>query len=246
MLSHVTFTGWDDRTDYVDLASFCHDQRPGTVEIAVLQSHGRAGEDRYPGTDNAEATLRVAKAHGQRAAVHVCGQLARLFLSAPDALVSPSPVIQAADRVQINVAENFWPTGHHVDKYAAAMRLSDAFGKPVIVQVRDAAAWPTALCGVEYLFDRSGGRGEVAEQVPPVTNFPVGYAGGLGPSNVHAFLNRLRPMSHVRPYAPFWIDMESGIREDTEAVDDIGTPPSRVSVFKCRQVMDAVRWALSP
>lgn len=257
MLSHVTFTGWDDRTDFEDLAEFCRRQRPGTVEVAVLLSSSRMGEDRYPGVETAENILRVAKVHGQRTAVHVCGQLVRLYLGAPDALIAPGPMVQIADRVQANVPEVFWPAGHPVNKYAAAMRLSDAIGKPVIVQVRDAAAWPTALAGVQYLFDRSGGRGEVAEQAPPLTGFPVGYAGGLGPDNVHAFLDRLRPMTRVQSFAPIWIDMESGIRESmsafpggppqTPAGSDKVTPaPTFVSVAKCQQVMDAARWALLP
>ena len=241
MLSHVTFTGWDDRTDYVDLASFCRDQRPGTVEIAVLLSHGRMGEDRYPSVENAEAILRVAKAHDQRTAVHVCGSLARRTLEHGYAVAGASSVVSLADRVQVNVPVDFWPV--HAEPHIAAIALAERLERPVIVQVRG-SVWPHQLGRVLYLFDRSGGRGEVTEQVPPLTNFPVGYAGGLGPSNVHAFLDRLRPMSRVRPFAPIWIDMESGIREDTEAVDDIDTPPSRASVSKCRQVMDAVRWAL--
>jgi hypothetical protein len=283
MLAHVTFTGWDDRTDYADLDAFCRDQQPGTVEIAVLLSHGRMGDDRYPSIENAEAILRFAKARRQRAAVHLCGPLARQAMAldqvgplrlrairraaqglepASDRPMSggaDSPIFKLADRIQVNVSEGFWPDdGDDGYRYAPAAFLSGRAGRPVIVQTRDPDGWPDGRVGrVQFLFDRSGGRGEVAEQIPPLTTFPIGYAGGLGPGNVHAFLDRLRPMSHVRTFAPIWIDMESGIRESMAAFsggpseplvgsDKVTPAPTYVSVAKCQQVMDAVRWALLP
>lgn len=264
MLSHVTFTGWDDQTDLIELACFCRDQQPGTVEIAVLMSYSRMGADRYPSTDYAESILLIAKAHGQRAAAHVCGQIANRMLLAgrPDAGPA-SRVVSLADRVQVNVSDAVWPT-HDASRYGSAERLADGISRPVIVQVRDPEKWPPKLGRVQFLFDRSGGRGEVAKQVPPLTDFAVGYAGGLGPENVHAFLDGLRPMRQqvpvgdVRFTAPIWIDMESGIRESMASHpggpqptlntrDEPATqPPTYVSVNKCAQVMDAVRWALMP
>jgi hypothetical protein len=261
MLTHVTFTGWDDRTDLIDLADFSRDQRPGTVEIAVLLSTSRMGEDRYPGLENAESILRVAKAHGQRTAVHVCGQASRESLihsSLPATFRGPVPL---ADRVQINVPETLWDDAR--PRYCFANYLAAALCKPVIVQTRDPAAWPERVDGVQFLFDRSAGRGQLAERVPPLTTFQVGYAGGLGPDSVDAFVRRLAysqggALQHHHRAAPIWIDMESGIRESMSGFpggprplpgtrDDPATvQPTFVSVTKCRQVMDAVRWALMP
>lgn len=257
MLTHVTFTGWDDRTDLIELADFCRDQRSGTVEIAVLMSSSRIGEDRYPDFENAESILTVAKAHGQRAAVHLCGAIARAVLlrGHPPAL-GPTRVIGLADRVQVNVADEFWMM--HGGPYEAATRLSQGISRPVIVQTRDPAAWPERVDGVQFLFDRSAGRGQLAEQVPPLTTFQVGYAGGLGPDNVDAFVRRLAysqggELQHHHRAAPIWIDMESGIREAypigrarSYVVGGHNDGPTCVSVEKCKQVMDAVRWALMP
>lgn len=260
MLTHVTFTGWDDRTDPFEFATFCRDQQPGTVEIAVLMSASHLGEDRYPCVEIAESILRIAKRHRQRAAVHVCGEVARRMLLAGRPDSGPATrVVDLADRIQVNVAESFWA---FVGGYAAADRLADGIDRPVIIQVRG-LEWPAKQGRVQYLFDRSAGRGEVAEQVPPLTNFPVGYAGGLGPENVDAFLQRLMTQhpgvlrDEVVFTAPIWIDMESGIRESMSAFpggppqppagsDKVTPVPTYVSVAKCQQVMDAVRWALMP
>ena len=246
MLSHVTFTGWDDRTDIGDLGLFCRDQRPASIEVAVLLSldSNRVGEDRYPGIESATEILRTAKYAGQRIAVHVCGRAARELLQHHTLGPELRPLLEAAERVQVNVPEDFWSTlGGPRWLYDSAARLAARIYKPVIVQTRS-LEWPAKVEGVHFLFDRSAGRGQVAEQVPPLTSFSVGYAGGLGPDNAHAFLDKLRPMSRVQPIAPIWIDMESGIRETSPRTKMDIPPWSYVSVAKCAQVMDAVRWAL--
>jgi len=252
----------------------------------VLLSHGRMGEDRYPGVENAEAILRTAKAHGQRTAAHLCGPLARQAMALdqvgpprlralrraaqgltsatdrPKAGREDSPIFDLADRIQVNVSEGFWPDDDY--RYAPAAFLSGRAERPVIVQTRAPDGWPDGRVGrVQFLFDRSGGRGEVAEQIPPLTNFPVGYAGGLGPDNVDAFLRRLMAVRSAAARndlvfaAPIWIDMESGIRESMAAFpggppqvhtgsDKVTPAPTYVSTARCQQVMEAVRWALIP
>lgn len=261
MLSHVTFTGWDRHTDLGELVDFLTSNKPRSIEVAVLMSSTRVGADRYPDADEAALILRAARSAGHRTAAHLCGRLANNMLKTPETAVPLfEGLLGLADRIQVNVPETFWPP---VDRYFAAGALGMALRKPIIVQVRG-QNWPDPWHGVQYLFDRSGGRGEVADQVPPLTAFMVGYAGGLGPENVHAFLDRLRPMRQPRPLSdvrftsPIWIDMESGIRESMSAFpggpqptpdtrsEPATQPPTRVSVAKCQQVMDAVRWALMP
>ena len=245
MLSHVTFTGWDDRTNIGDLGLLCRDQRPASIEIAVLLSLDRVGEDRYPGIESATEILRTAKYAGQRIAVHACGRAARELLLHHTLGPELRPLLEAAERVQVNVPETLWDDAR--PRYRFAHELAAAIERPVIVQVRDPEGWPERVEGVQYLFDRSAGRGQVAEQVPPLTTFSVGYAGGLGPDNAHTFLDKLRPMSRVQPIAPIapiWIDMKNGIRETSPRTKMDIPPWSYVSVTKCAQVMDAVRWAL--
>lgn len=258
MLTHVTFTGWDDQADIPELRAFLADYRPRTIEIAVLASAtAEPGRERYPVIPDAADILEAASAVGQRTALHLCGKLARMALDTPDDFKSRIvsaywyEVSREVDRVQVNVPEEFWPaTTAPAERYASAVNLASALGRPVIVQVRG-DRFPSPLPGVVYLFDQSAGRGRAAEVNPPRPHTGeqlVGYAGGLGPANVAAFLSRITMESDLRPawlsrldHRPFWIDMESGIREPVPTADNnIGRPPSIVSITRCRDVMQAV------
>lgn len=243
MLSHVTFTGWDRHTDLAELEEFLQACLQDSVEIAVLHSSSRIDEDRYPDVDKAVAILRAAKAAGQHSAVHLCGRIAAAFLNYSDALVALGPLIQIADRVQVNVGEDFWLAGP--DKYRQAYELARTLCRPVIVQTRGDAfpdAEDMALGAgrmVPFLFDRSGGHGSESKIWPePLDRRLVGYAGGLGPHNVARCVGKL---VEARPHARFWIDMESGIRERlaVQVADDV-PPPTRVSIARCAAVMKAV------
>lgn len=268
MLSHVTFTGWDRHTDLTELQTWLEDCPQATVEIAVLYSSRQDDDDRYPEWGQAIEILTTAKAAGQRTAVHICGRAARELVSSADTtgldtdgvvvpVVLPfeaAGIVHLADRVQVNVFEDTWQTGE--EKYRRAFVLAQAFQKSVIVQSRERRAWPSvAHLGpgaermVSFLFDRSGGRGEsllVQSQGDP-SSYPtpvphrfVGYAGGLGPDNIAAFMPRI--------YAPgkperYWIDMETGIRESFSTPKrrpDDPPPATYVSLVKCQRVMSAV------
>lgn len=250
MLSHVTFTGWDRHTDLEELATFLEDSPQDRIEIAVLHSTSRSrdDDDRYPNVDKAMAILRTAKAAGQRTAVHLCGRIARAFLSYPDAIVKIGPLIQLADRVQINVAEDFWATSSP-EKYRAACITAQAISRPVIIQSRDLAGWPDvehfwpgASRMVPFLFDRSAGAGVESLAWPvPSPGRLVGYAGGLGPVNVAELCSCLAETAGAR----VWLDMETRIREPFQVqqslqLDHDPPAPTFLSIAKCRQVMRAV------
>lgn len=197
MLTHVTFTGWDRHTDLAELEEFLQACPQDSVEIAVLHSSSRIDDDRYPDAGKGAAILRTAKAAGQRAAVHLCGQAARSILE------------------------------------------SDIDGWP---DVRNFA--PRADRMLPFLFDRSAGHGSESRVWPePPDGRLVGYAGGLGPHNVARYAGKL---AETRPFARFWLDMESGIRERMDAhpggpqIADNVPPPTRVSIARCAAVMKAV------
>lgn len=78
------------------------------------------------------------------------------------------------------------------------------------------------------LFDASGGRGLERQEWPAhLGDWDCGYAGGLGPDNLRRELPRIAAAAGPSPY---WIDMESKLREG----DD------RFSVALARQALDAV------
>jgi hypothetical protein len=243
MLSHVTFTGWDRHTDPAELAAFCNDYPQERIEIAVLYSANQDDADRYPQASQAAEILRVAKASGQRSAVHVCGRAARQMLGSArvsdgSAMVDvpAAALISLADRVQINVPED-WAFSSQSNRFAFI--ASQALGRPVILQSRDVAGWPDVehfgpgvSRMVPFLFDRSAGTGvEMTGWPDPPPGRLVGYAGGIGPDNAAELLSRL----YEHPGARVWIDMESRIRERDSSVE-----ASRVSVVKCSRVMNSV------
>lgn len=255
MLNHITFTGWDRHTDLHDLEEFCGDHEQECIEIAVLYSDSRSKDDvdRYPQLETAVEILRTARASGQRAAVHLCGQAARAFLEDPSES-NAAPLIALANRAQVNVPEEFWASGP--EKYRPALAAArSGWQRPVIVQTRDAARWPdvshlehpvrNAARMVPFLFDRSAGTGERSLVWPaPVPGRLVGYAGGIGPDNAAEFCSWLAEAAGAR----WWLDMETRIREPfprqlvLRAADDPPTP-SYVSIAKCRAVMAACdRW----
>ena len=257
MLDRVTFTGWDRHTDLGELQTFLEDMPQQRVEIAVLfsTSRSRDNEDRYPDPGFAEDILRVAKASGQHTALHLCGQAARALLESASASElalpwSAVPLVHLAERVQVNVGEDFWPDGD--ERYRSAWVVAIRLGRPVIVQSRSIGYWPDvehfgprASRMVPFLFDRSAGTGEAPPDWPfPRANLLAGYAGGLGPDNVAGLCESIA-RAHIDG-ARWWLDMESRIREPFDLVDrrpDDPPPGTRVSIDKCRAVMAACeRW----
>lgn len=255
MLNHITFTGWDRHTDVVELGEFCGDHEQEFIEIAVLYSDSRSKDDadRYPQLETAVEILRTAKASGQRAAVHLCGQAARAFLEDPSES-NAAPIIALANRIQVNVPEDFWAPGP--EKYRPALAAArHGWQRPVIVQTRDVWRWPDvshlehpvrgAARMVPFLFDRSAGTGERSLAWPaPVSGRLVGYAGGIGPDNAAELCSWLAETAGAR----WWLDMESRIREPFPVQQSLRLnhdppAPTFLSITKCRAVMSACeRW----
>ena len=121
------------------------------------------------------------------------------------------------DRIQVN----FRPSWYN---YGALRGLAEAIGRPIICQHRDQYMFPDQDPRLQFLYDRSGGRGVPPKRLPKwhESNGFVGYAGGIGPGNVIDVLKGITAED-------FWIDMESGVRTDDwfdlDKVEDV-----------CRQV----------
>lgn len=70
------------------------------------------------------------------------------------------------------------------------------------------------------LFDVSGGIGVVPESWPkPFKDVYCGYAGGLGPTTI---VEQLKRIEQVVGDCEIWIDMETRIRSENDAVFDLG------------------------
>ena len=195
----ITFTGVDEYTSIDGMIKIA-DRYP--VEWGILFSPSRQGKDpRYPSVEVIEKVL--ARVHPSLLAAHLCGGHSRRVMKGKQPQV---PVdLRAFSRVQVN--------SHDPDPEMIS-RFEVEFGLDCIAQARG-EAFPDDR-SILWLFDQSGGRGEAPAKWPPHPHPHrlVGYAGGIGPHNV------LDVIETIDAKAPYWIDMESGVRVDN--VLDLG------------------------
>lgn len=201
MLTRVTITGADDEVDPFALWQLSREFP--FVEWGILRSQSSAGQPRYP-TDKWRAQL----SHGIGLSSHLCGVFARNVLagSAIGSVLGDSRF----QRLQVN---------GYVAPSPGLIEVANCWtGVEFILQVRNEASLAAAAKDVtrihhrrgSLLFDPSGGRGEHPSAWPlPPEGLPMGYAGGITPDNV---VETIESIGHIA--APFWIDMESGVRTD--------------------------------
>lgn len=208
----ITFTGVDDATDPTDLVALSDDY---PVEFGLLISPARQGiQFRYPRLATIEwlvGELPVVFA------LHLCGAAAREVIH--DGKSQHDDLMGFVDRVQINTSDNL--VEPHLIGFWAAQRNVRA-----ILQAR--GEFPK-IAAVDVLFDPSGGRGrgvDLDDWPNAVKSTFCGYAGGLKPENVERNVNVIGFRTGQR----YWIDMESGVRDEND----------RFSIAKCREVCEAV------
>lgn len=207
----ITFTGVDDATVAADLVALADDY---PIEFGLLISPKKQGlEARYPRMTTIQWLLGELPVVF---ALHLCGTAAREVIR-EGISAEYDDLMPYIDRVQINTAD------HRVDPHLvghwAAQRNVRA-----ILQAR--GDFPK-IAAVDVLFDASGGRGIVPNDWPyAVKSTFCGFAGGLRPDNVAAAVE----MIGFRTGQRYWIDMESGVRDEFD----------RFSVAKCREVCEAV------
>jgi hypothetical protein len=205
----ITFTGVDEQTDIKELRTLAS-QYP--VEWGVLFSPSRQGHDwRYPAGRILEDLLWAREL---RLAAHLCGGYSDMVMRGDNVRPRTPADLGFFKRIQVNHAE---PS---VDLIAGLGQLIDS---RCIAQSRS-LEFPSET-NVDWLFDRSGGRGATPEAWPahPGGDRLVGYAGGISPDNVADVVKA------IGSTGPYWIDMESGVRTD-----------NRFDLAKCRQVCEIV------
>ena len=218
----VTITGADDAVDpraLLDLSA----EFP-FVEWGLLCSMKRIGTSRYPSPTWIDR-LRVLRwpQSARFFSAHFCGQYAReaiaghAFMEMELELAS-----KLCARVQINGYEAGFP--------GQLPRLARKLGVEFILQCRHQAELQQCardaetIRGASVLFDPSGGRGSRPRLWPMgPAGCRLGFAGGIGPENV------LDVIRAIGPRAPYWIDMESGVRTG-----------DRLDLGKVRRVLEQV------
>ncbi len=219
-LNGVTFTGADDDTPIEGIIEIA--QQFPFIEVGILVSATREGEPRYPSRDWQRRFRNAALDADINVAMHVCGQYSREFFNAER---SPweriGAVKHCARRIQVNGGPSH--CSMHLQSHLREILRRERV-KEFIFQI---PRGHDALLACFYdglpafgLFDESGGRGHTPrERSVPVAGSTiacngkryVGYAGGIGLSNLHKELDKIE---YACPDEDFWIDMEGRIRDE--------------------------------
>lgn len=209
---HVTFTGAGDPSQIPAMRSI-HRKYPGRVEWGILLSESQAGTGRYPRRGDSADFFRA----NMYTSAHVCGELARLASSAPAVFKARATGDWMRFAFEMGSGPGAVQINHSEPQLSSLRWLRKVLGKRIIAQCR-ARAFPASR-DVEWIFDQSGGRGETPQSIPPhYQKRLVGYAGGIGPANVLAFIERINGASGDN-CGPYWLDMESSLRGPGDTFD---------------------------
>jgi len=206
----ITFTGADDHTSKRGMAELALEY---PIEWGLLFSPQRQGSGRYP---SMACITDLLANYRLDFAAHLCGGHSRDLIATGRTEVDPL-LKGRVNRVQVNTSQTF--NAMDLQRWGQGIRAD------VIVQCR--GPFPRDLA-VRWLFDASGGRGIEPAAWPPaksVMHEMRGYAGGLNPANVAAHVETIGRLA-----ANYWIDMETGVRDENDRFD----------LAKCRAVCEAV------
>lgn len=195
--SHITFTGVDQWTSVPRMIEL---SRQYPIEWAVLCSYDKAGQHpRYPAPADVAEFVNTTTI---RKAAHLCDELGRQAAIR----MEPHPhYVQAFERMQIN-HRNPSPL-----ETAIAAEGSTPY-IPTIMQWR--GPFPeTRPRYIQLLFDQSGGRGQLPSEWPKYPGYWVGYAGGISAANV------IHVIDAIDADGPYWLDMESSVRDEDDHFD---------------------------
>lgn len=221
-LKFCTLTGIDESVPLDALLEMR--RRHPYVEFGVLYSTKQQGIGRYPSLLHIrKLALAAAENKGLNLALHVCGS------AVGDLLAERGQVTELAQhfpRVQINMI-----AGAHDLQFVCGL-LDRMEHQTVITQHNNTnkGLWRSLSHKANHavLFDESGGKGLepeawespldiVSEKPPFVAHNPTcGYAGGLGPDNIAQHLRLVGKVTHGKP---FWIDLESSLRNSADRFD---------------------------
>lgn len=206
---NITFTGIDSKTTRAQIEILLDDSR---VELGILLSANPEGRNRYMNIDQVHTILEWCAG---RSALHICGR-------ARDQLIQRqiNHLVKLAGRIQIN-------GGLEAPDVDAICRQFPE--KEFITQHMEMNRGLLCVRSENHalLVDGSGGRG-ISPQVwqRPETKKRVGFAGGLGPSNIAREVERIKMVAQE----PFWVDMEGRLRDSQDWFD----------VEKCLDVLRAL------
>jgi len=222
-LRALGFCGADDSVDPKMLGLIA--SAYPSVEFGVLFRPDKEGSPRYASAAWVQNFSQVILAAKIKAAAHLCGARVNQVLDGDGAFLEQL-LSWGFGRVQINAtAVNGVDTSKLAEQAPHILELANKFPKlEFILQKNDETAplWQAVLSSgvpsnVTMLVDESKGTGVAAKSWPsPPKEYEIGYAGGIGPSNIDKVLTDVVTAANGRS---FWIDMESSLRSNKNGDD---------------------------
>lgn len=245
-LKRVTITGADENVTPEQLGVLT-DKYP-LVEWAILFSQNKQGSGRYPGAAwTSDLQAYWDERDDLPLAAHLCGKWTTEFVKGVFTFADQE--FDSYGRLQVNMTDGTFMAldfQKMLDTYKAGCGIEVDFSPSIILQTKRAfqrhewlavinknlrdeyvkhytfsedegPAGPEELFQFHMLYDVSGGKGiQPRKWHPPVEGVQCGYAGGIGPENV---IEILKKVADVAGDTPFWIDMESRVRDEQDRFD---------------------------
>lgn len=204
-----TVTGADHTADIAECIRYMQEFR--FLEFALLFSEQREGSPRYPSRDLIRRFISRCYDYieSPKIALHLCGRTTIDAAFNDDNEVMN--LVSMCSRVQLN----FRVANHSMLLLANFLDNCTSNQVSVIIQDNDAneglhrflEGWPD----MHTLYDVSGGNGVTPVRWPRPKSAVYGYAGGISPENVKERLDLFKVLTQN---TPFWIDMESSLRDE--------------------------------
>lgn len=206
-IKYVTFTGVDNWTDLDELERI--QQQYPYAEFGVLASyHWSENGPRFP----EPSVFDNLKGRKLNLSLHLCGSLAIKCVQQDfePAIALLGDNFNLFKRVQLNMHLN-----QATPEQLAALTLKGSL-EQIIVQMHQPELCRSFLAAGHhspnlcYLLDASGGAGiDTPIDIVSEPGIEVGYAGGMGVSNVWS---KLKTLLQHESGSVFWIDMETKVR----------------------------------
>jgi hypothetical protein len=213
IIDKVTITGADDRINYNDLLNLQEDFP--FVEWGILFSESKEGTNRYPSSEH-----RSKQFIGDlNLSAHFCGWWARQVIEEGNyKLIHDLP--PQYKRVQINYNFNT-STRFDLKKLREYIEFSDPARRIILQYNRSNKpaldAWMrdhNVPSKVHFLYDASGGRGDVIGNIQPaIGGHYTGYAGGISLATLDEICCDI---GRIKTDEKVWVDLESGARTDNK------------------------------
>ena len=221
-IDRVTLTGADDKIDASGLKELS--RLYPFVEWGILFSVAKFSSPRYPGFNK---IIEFTKADVPLSA-HFCGKYSRDVLENANFFMIES-LHPNFKRVQLNY--NFGNSNNWDLKPVIAYAENHPKISIILQYNKSNAFWLSPLLenknlpnNIHFLYDSSGGRGTVIQNIPiPFGNY-TGYSGGISELNILTVLKKVKDVSVNKSV---WVDMETGVRIQND-----------FSLSKCLEVLE--------